>query len=456
MTAARNQAPVVYFVFRRDAGQASTRFGGFTRRLVNSGKMPLADYRTVALEDLTYAIDSDGLAAIYDKDNRQIFHDASFVYFKSWEGLPEHASMVVSYLRAKGIPFADEAVQHAGIHKASQFWKLWAAGISVVPTIVSARRPSEEFIRAVLGEAPYIVKPIHGEKGRGVERIASYDALPEQTDGLLIQPYIENGGDYRVMAYGNYVRGALYRSAQEGKIVNNTSQGATSVFLERDELDENIITLSEKAAASVEYAIAGVDVMMDGDGRLYALEVNQGSQIVTGHFTEKKIEAFGDFMRERISGRTTRRAQNKRLEVIGRYVNINFPEFGVSRVLAKVDTGAYQSSVHATDIREIEEDNVRYLEFSLLDGHGKTAGHKVPKCRVTEYDKTTVKNSFGVRQVRYSIKARISINGRMMKTGITLADRKDMAAPILLGRRFLRGRYIVNVELSRIEWEKSL
>jgi hypothetical protein len=44
----------------------------------------------------------------------------------------------------------------------------------------------------------------------------------------------------------------------------------------------------------------------------------------------------------------------------------------------------------------------------------------------------------------------------MMKTGITLTDRKDMVAPVLLGRRFLRGRYIVNVELSRIGWEKSL
>jgi len=456
MTVAGSQLPVVYFVFRRNEGASSTRFGGFARRLINSGKMPAADYRTVALDDLTYAIDSSGAAAIYDEQGRALFHDASFVYFKSWESLPERASMVASYLRAKGIPFIDEAVRYAGVHKASQFWKLWAQGIAVVPTIISTHRPSRALVRDVLGDAPYLIKPIHGEKGRGVEKLASYDALPERTDGLLIQPYIENHGDYRVMVYGYSVRGALYRSAQEGKIVNNTSQGAISEFLERGALGEELVGLAERAASTVECAVAGVDVIVDGNGRPYVLEVNQGSQIVTGHFTDKKIEAFGDFMHERIAGRTVRKVQNNRLEVIGRYVNVNFPEFGVSRVLAKVDTGAYQSAVHAADIREGEEDGVRYLEFSLLDGHGKTAGHKTPKCRVTDYDKTTVKNSFGVRQDRYSIKARISINGRMMKTGITLADRKEMAAPILLGRRFLRGRYIVNVELSRIDWEKSL
>jgi glutathione synthase/RimK-type ligase-like ATP-grasp enzyme len=448
--------PVVYVVFRQNAGPASTRFGGFVRRLMKSGAMPKAEYKAVALEELMFALGKDGSGTIYTSDGTQVFHDASFVYFKSWEGMPEHAAMVVSYLQAKGIPFEDQAVRHAGIHKASQFWKLWSAGVPVIPTIVASARPERAFVETILGDAPYLVKPIHGEKGRGVEKIDSYDDIPATLTEFVLQPFITNDGDYRVMTYGYTVRGALLRSAGAGKVVNNTSQGGTSAYVGREKLQDSILKIAEKAARVTEHAVAGVDVIVTKDNTPYVLEVNQGSQIVTGHFTDKKIAAFGEFMNERVGERYARTKQNAKLDVIGRYVNVNFPEFGVKQVFAKVDTGAYQSSVHATDICEVEEGGVNYLEFSLFDGHGKTAEHKIPKCRVAEYEITTVKNSFGLQQKRYVIKTRIAINGRMMKTGITLADRKDMVAPVLLGRRFLRGRYVVNVELSRIGWEKTL
>lgn len=448
--------PVVYVVFRRNTGPTSMRFGGFVRRLVKSGAMPKAEYKAVALEELVFALGADGSGAIFEADGAQVFHDASFVYFKSWEGMPEHTAMVVSYLQAKGIPFEDQAVRHAGVYKASQFWKLWTAGVSVVPTIIAPTRPDKALVETILGGAPYLIKPIHGEKGRGVEKIDSYNDIPATLTELVLQPFITNDGDYRVMTYGYTVRGALLRSAGAGRVVNNTSQGGTSVYIERDELPDDIVKIAEKAARVTEHAVAGVDVMVGKDNKPYVLEVNQGSQIVTGHFTDKKIAAFGEFMNERVSERYARTKQSSKLDVIGRYVNVNFPEFGVKQVFAKVDTGAYQSAVHATDIREVKEGGVNYLEFSLLDGHGKTAAHKIPKCRVAEYEITTVKNSFGLQQKRYVVKTRIAINGRMMKTGITLADRKDMVAPVLLGRRFLRGRYVVNVELSRIGWEKTL
>jgi hypothetical protein len=251
------------------------------------------------------------------------------------------------------------------------------------------------------------------------------------------------------------VRGALYRTAAEGKITNNTSQGGESTYVAREGLSQEIVRTAEKAARVTEHAVAGVDIVLDKKGNPYILEVNQGSQIVTGHFTEKKMAAFADYIRERYEDRYARKNQNNRLEVIGRYVHVDFPEFDVRKVFTKVDTGAYQSAIHATDIREVVSDGKKYLEFSLLDGHERTKSHLRPKCRVNEYTTTLVRNSSGHRQVRYVIQTRISINGRMMKTGLTLTDRKDMVAPVLLGRRFLRGRYLVNVELSRNGFERG-
>lgn len=449
---ARVRKPVIYFVFRTNTGPTSTRFGGFVARLKKAGHMPDADYRSVALEDLMFTIDLRGIATITDREGNEQFSDASFVYFKSWEALPEIASMVVSYLRAKGIPFEDAAVGHAGVHKPSQTWKLWAAGVPVIPTISSWFAPSEKRLTDTLGNGPYIIKPAKGEKGRGISKADSYAdviaLLAEHPSDWLIQPFIANEGDYRVMTYGYEVSGALYRKGRKGSIVNNTSQGGTSDFVDANTLDKNITNVAIAAARAVEHAVAGVDVVVDQAGIPRVLEVNQGSQIVTGHHTDKKMAAFGDFITERISDRYSRRQPNNRLTVIGRYVHVNLPELGIKQVFAKVDTGAYQSAIHATNIREVETESGVVLEFTVLEGH-KTADTRHAKTSTAhEYEKVVVRNSFGVKQVRYVIKTRISINGRMMKTGITLTDRKDMISPILLGRRFLRGRYLVNVEMG--------
>lgn len=443
--------PVVYFVFRSNAGPTSTRFGGFVRRLKKYGDMPEADYKTVALEDMTFVIDSRGLARIVDTAGETLFEDASLVYFKSWEAMPETTAMVVSYLKAKGIPFEDAAAAHAGVHKPSQTWRLWSQGVSVVPTINAYSVPPKELVEQALGAGPYIVKPAKGEKGLGVVKGETYDALIAQLGDrpadFIIQPFIANDGDYRVMVYGHEVRGALLRKGVAGSIVNNTSRGGTSEFVEASEVPGGIAKLAVAAARAVEHAIAGVDIIVDREGAAYVLEVNQGSQIVTGHFVDKKAAAFADFIRERLVNRYGRRVPNNRLEVIGRYTYVNLPELGAKHIFAKVDTGAYQSAIHATDIHEVDTPRGKELEFTILAGHHKVE-KELPPSRAAEYQKVMVRNSFGIVQARYVIQTRIAINGRMMKTGITLTDRKDMVAPILLGRRFLRGRYLVNVEIN--------
>lgn len=446
-----NNKPIVYIVFRTNAGPTSTRFGGFITRLKKTGHMPDATYIPVALEDLTFTIDQSGYAAIYDTAGNEQFSDATLVYFKSWEVYPEQASMIVSFLRAKGIPFEDAAVGHAGVHKPSQTWKFWSQGVDVIPTVSSFLTPSHGLIERVLGPGPYIVKPAKGEKGKGIVKADSYEELvthiTSQPQAWLVQPYISNDGDYRVLTYGYQVRGALYRQGVNGAIVNNTSQGASSMYLHRKEVPIDVRRAAVAAARAVEYAVAGVDVMIGPDGVARVLEANQGSQIVTGHSVQEKMAAFGDFLSERMPERYTRSQPNNRLPVIGRYVHVNLPELAAKNVFAKVDTGAYQSSIHATDISEVETENGKVLEFTILDGHSGAEG-LAKTSRVDEYEKVVVRNSFGVKQTRYVIKTRISINGRMMKTGLTLADRKDMVAPILLGRRFIRGRYLVNVEIN--------
>jgi glutathione synthase/RimK-type ligase-like ATP-grasp enzyme len=455
-----NKKPVVYFVFCKNSGKSSTRFGGFARRLIKAGNMPDAEYKCVALQQMIFAIDTKNQAVIYSPEGQRIFDDAAYVYFKSWESMPEQAAMAAHYLKAKGIPFGDTAVERLGVNKASQMWRLWANNICVIPTITSCQMPSEGLIEEALGSGPYIIKPAHGEKGHGIEKIRNYQALHERLAGnerkWLVQPFVKNNGDLRMMVYGFRVRGVLKRVAASGAIVNNTSQGASSEYLEPSDVAPEVRRMAVRAARVTENAVAGVDVIENQDGKWMVMEVNQGSQIVTGHFTDKKMAAFGDYMQEVVVHRQYRQKQSDKLAMMGRYVHVNLPDLGAKNVFAKVDTGAYQSAIHATDIQEIATQNGPELQFRILTGHRKTGDAPMPLCHASEYEKAVVRNSFGIAQNRYIIKTRVSVNGRMMKTGITLTDRKDMVAPLLLGRRFLRGRYMVNVELSRVGFERSL
>jgi glutathione synthase/RimK-type ligase-like ATP-grasp enzyme len=180
---------------------------------------------------ISYTVDALGQAIIYDQDEKQVLQDADFVYFKSWEQMPERAGALACYLKARGVIFDDTAIYYAGTTKLSQTFRLWAADCPVIPTIISSELPSRELVRKTLGDGSYLIKPQRGEKGSRTIVVDSYDELAVKVGSYgtswMIQAYIENRGDYRVFVYGNEVRGAMRRKSIDGSIVNN-NKGAES------------------------------------------------------------------------------------------------------------------------------------------------------------------------------------------------------------------------------------
>ena len=103
--------------------------------------------------------------------------------------------------------------------------------------------------------------------------------------------------------------------------------------------------------------------------------------------------------------------------VIGRAERIDFPTAGVFNVPAKIDTGAYSTSVWASDIRE--ENGV--LSFKLLGPESEF--YSGQECHVTTYEIVDIENSFGHIEKRYSILFTVKVGHKTMRTTITLADR---------------------------------
>lgn len=126
--------------------------------------------------------------------------------------------------------------------------------------------------------------------------------------------------------------------------------------------------------------------------------------------------------------------------VIGRSEVLDFVGTEALNVPVKADTGAYRSAVHA---RDIAIDDRGVLSFEILGGH-PVCGAMAHRIEAEEYTKVWVANSFGHREERYEVKLKVKLGPKIFHARFTLADRSKKIYPILLGRKLLNHRFLVD------------
>lgn len=142
----------------------------------------------------------------------------------------------------------------------------------------------------------------------------------------------------------------------------------------------------------------------------------------------------------------------KEKRIIGRRETVDFPDLELSGITGKIDTGAYTTALHCHDIHVREENGQRLLCFKPLDPtHPAFTAKEI--C-FTEFDEKQIKNSFGEVEHRYIIKTRVRIARKLIKSVISLTDRGNMRYPVLIGRKLLKNRFIVDVSELNL-WEKK-
>jgi hypothetical protein len=133
--------------------------------------------------------------------------------------------------------------------------------------------------------------------------------------------------------------------------------------------------------------------------------------------------------------------------IIGRSDVVHFMDFTIADIPAKIDTGAYRSAVHADRI-ELSKD-AHELSFRLLGGH-PLYGAIAQEITTKEFEKVVISNSFGHKEGRFEVKLRIKIGPKVFKAAFTLADRSTMVYPILIGRKVLNHRFLVDTAYSQV------
>jgi hypothetical protein len=144
----------------------------------------------------------------------------------------------------------------------------------------------------------------------------------------------------------------------------------------------------------------------------------------------------------------------KEKKTIGRRELVDFPDLGLFEIEAKVDTGAYTSALHCSDIHEETTANgARVICFDLLDPSHPAYNHK--RFRFDQYSLREIKNSFGDVQERYVIRTKIRLYEEEHEAEFSLSDRSDMKYPVLLGRALIRRRYVVDVAKKHLAWKSK-
>lgn len=128
---------------------------------------------------------------------------------------------------------------------------------------------------------------------------------------------------------------------------------------------------------------------------------------------------------------------------IGRRETVSFPELKIFNIIAKIDTGAYTAALHCKEIRVEETQAEPILHFKLLDASHPEYNQLC--FSFTTFGKRKIKNSSGVFESRYTIKTPIKIGRKRIMATISLTDRGGMKFPVLLGRKLLKNRFVVDV-----------
>ena len=140
--------------------------------------------------------------------------------------------------------------------------------------------------------------------------------------------------------------------------------------------------------------------------------------------------------------------------IIGRKDKADFPELGLYDIDAKVDTGAYTSSIHCHDIMEVDEVGVSKVRFRLLDPSRPSYNNM--ELIHSIYAKREIKNSFGQVEERYIIKTKVLLFDRLFDIELSLTDRSRMVYPVLLGRKLLFNHFIVDVRQTDLSYNQKL
>jgi hypothetical protein len=127
--------------------------------------------------------------------------------------------------------------------------------------------------------------------------------------------------------------------------------------------------------------------------------------------------------------------------LIGWQETVSLPELGVGPIVAKIDTGARSAALHADDIEITGRGKRMKVRFKVQRRGGSS---RRIECDMPLHDLRRVKSSNGQIELRAVISTAVEIGDQLLEAEVTLTQRADMGAVMLIGRSSIKGNFLVD------------
>lgn len=128
---------------------------------------------------------------------------------------------------------------------------------------------------------------------------------------------------------------------------------------------------------------------------------------------------------------------------------VGLPELGITRIKAKIDTGARTSALHAFALEKYHENGKDRVRFQIHPLQRNV--ERVVECIADIVDERVVSDSGGHRERRFVIETPLAVGDQLWPSEMTLTARDDMMFRMLLGRTAIADRGIVHPALSYVQ-----
>lgn len=266
-------------------------------------------FSSALYDNLLHIVLPEGKTQLIDVTTGIDIADYDVVYQRRWGDMPDQALACAIYLKKKGVPFLDAETDRAGSkNKLTQSWRLWEADLPFPATVYGVRGTVQDWIVAHIDTLPFgfpmIMKGLEATRGSDNYLVHSVQELQEKlaahpTVEFLLQEFIPNDCDYRVIVTGDKISFVMRRIAASGTHTNNTSQGGRAELVNVDELSENVQRDCIRAAAIFSRNFAGVDLVYHKETGAHAFfEVNRSPQIDSGKYVPEKAAILARYLKE--------------------------------------------------------------------------------------------------------------------------------------------------------------
>ncbi len=132
--------------------------------------------------------------------------------------------------------------------------------------------------------------------------------------------------------------------------------------------------------------------------------------------------------------------KRKQKLTVGRSEYVDFLEWGIVGILAKVDSGARTSALHVEDLAVLHDGQV---EFRIILNMQRDAPSVIVRAPVVRWAK--VRSSSGHYSKRCFVKTTVRIGPVTKEIEISLDSREKMQYRMLLGRQALAKEFVIDV-----------